>query len=641
MPNTAPVRTPLQPVLERVHALVDRYFSSRVEASDYGSIRISGERYILVRAASMSVEFFELVEHLYRDAGEDEAFEVARNLLFDVAHAMGLADAEALSKRIGLKSPVDRLAAGPAHSAHAGWAQVEFHNDSQPTPGDDFLLIFDLPTSFEADAWANAGRRPTYPVCTMSAGYSSGWSEASFGIPLAATEVQCRGRGDERCRFLMAPPNRLEDHVDTYLAEHPELSPRESMSDIPGFFGRKEAEAELREREAQYRAVFEAASDALFVIELDGTIVQANPEAASLFSIDLPALVHRAISSLVDIEDFVQVASRAIAKTGRYVCRAAIADNPGAQRHVEVRAAPILHRGNERILVLIHDVTARERTRRELQQANTALESRSNELRDANLLLTELNEDLVRARDQAVAASRAKSEFLARMSHELRTPLNAVIGYAELVREETVETGKPPEVEDLDRIINAGDHLLQLINEVLDIAKIEAGEMSVSIETFDLDEFVSSLVDVVRPSLDKNGNDLVVERAYEPLRVAGDQVKLRQILLNLLSNAAKFTEGGTIRFAIATENRDGETFLCATVRDEGIGMSAETLSRLFEPFRQADESTTRRFGGTGLGLAISRGYARLMGGEIDVRSALGAGSTLTLEVPVWVLPTQT
>jgi len=242
-------------------------------------------------------------------------------------------------------------------------------------------------------------------------------------------------------------------------------------------------------------------------------------------------------------------------------------------------------------------------------------------------------EELRAARDQAEAATAAKSQFLANMSHELRTPLNAVIGITEMLTEDAEESGQDDFVEPLQRISRAGKHLLKLINEILDLSKIEAGKVDFHLEEFDLPSLVRDVATTVGPLAEKNANRLTVACPDDFGTVRTDQTRLRQIILNMLSNACKFTKDGKVSLDVMTETSGPFEQVVIAVSDTGIGLSQEQVGKLFKDFSQADSSTTRRFGGTGLGLAISRRLARLMGGDIEVQSALGEGSTFTLRLP--------
>jgi len=285
-----------------------------------------------------------------------------------------------------------------------------------------------------------------------------------------------------------------------------------------------------------------------------------------------------------------------------------------------------------------------EREKRARKAAEAIAEEKTREIYEANVRLQQLNgrlEELVQqrtvelaaARDEAVRASRAKSDFLANMSHELRTPLNAIIGYSEILLEEAAELGQPALRSDLEKICGAGRHLLGLINDILDLSKIEAGRMEIFPETFVVPGMLAEVQATIEPLVAKNGNRLVVEAAADLAEMRSDLTKVRQTLFNLLSNAAKFTRSGTITLgARRLPAADGD-HIEFRVADTGIGMTDEQLRKLFQAFSQADASTARRYGGTGLGLAITRHFCRMLDGEVSVESRPGEGSVFTLVLP--------
>jgi signal transduction histidine kinase len=244
---------------------------------------------------------------------------------------------------------------------------------------------------------------------------------------------------------------------------------------------------------------------------------------------------------------------------------------------------------------------------------------------------------LTRSQEAALDATRAKSAFIAHMSHELRTPLTAIIGYSELLEEEFQDQGESPYVPDVQRIQSAAKHLLALINNMLDLSKIEAGKMELHLEEFDLAEVLDEAVMAILPLLERGGNSFIrrVQPGMGPVWL--DRMKVRQVLLNLLGNAAKFTTMGRIELDVTREvGRDGEVVVLR-VQDTGIGMSEAQIKRIFEEFAQGSAATTRRYGGTGLGLAITRSFCQLMHGDIEVTSGLGEGSVFTVRLPAVLL----
>jgi len=272
---------------------------------------------------------------------------------------------------------------------------------------------------------------------------------------------------------------------------------------------------------------------------------------------------------------------------------------------------------------------ARDVTRR--RQMEEALRRHREELQT-------VNRELVDARDRALESWKAKSNFLANMSHELRTPLNSIIGFSRLVLRHVGGQIPEKQTENLSRILESAERLLALVNDVLDQSRLEAGEMRLSLEDFPLLPLIEEVAESIQPQMRANGNRLsVAQIGKAPPRVRSDRGKVRQILLNLLSNAAKFCEQGEVRVRVRVEPRNKAAasnasgrMIAIAVEDEGIGMTPEQLANVFEAFRQADDSTTRKYGGTGLGLSISRSLARLLGGDITAASDPGRGSTFIL-----------
>jgi two-component sensor histidine kinase/predicted hydrocarbon binding protein len=227
-------------IFEKAEGLVGKYFRSLRFAPSKGTIEINNERYVLVRASALSHEFLNTIRDLYRERGEEEAFTIGKNILFDLAHVLGMEDARNFHKKMKLKDPISKLSAGPVHFAYSGWAFVDILPESRPVPDENFFLKFHHPYSFEADSWVRARKRSKTAVCIMNSGYSSGWCEASFGISLTTVEISCRAKGDKNCTFIMAPPHKIEEYLQDGAPKK-----RKEKIEIPSFLERKQIEEKL------------------------------------------------------------------------------------------------------------------------------------------------------------------------------------------------------------------------------------------------------------------------------------------------------------------------------------------------------------------------------------------------------------
>lgn len=356
------------------------------------------------------------------------------------------------------------------------------------------------------------------------------------------------------------------------------------------------------QRQKQYfEAVVLNSPVAIVTLDLNGVITSFNPAFEKLFGYSPHDAVGRELDRLLNTEETLAQASEYTAQATHEIARGIgkRRRKDGSFLDVELAGVPVIVDGERvGIMALYHDVT-----------------------------------DLLRANEKAEAANTAKSQFLANMSHELRTPLNAIIGYSEMLQENAEESGDSSSVADLQKIQSAGKHLLSLINDVLDLSKIEAGKMEIFPETFSIRSIVDEVATTVKPMLARNSNTLRLTCPEDIGTMHSDMVKVRQILLNLLSNACKFTEQGTIALEASREKKAAGSTIVFRVTDSGIGMTETQMAKLFEAFTQAEASTTRSYGGTGLGLAITRKFCQMLNGDVTMSSERGKGSAFTVRIP--------
>ena len=357
--------------------------------------------------------------------------------------------------------------------------------------------------------------------------------------------------------------------------------------------------------------IFSSVNDGVVLLSKLNEVIQINTSAKSILGIDTEARSQAVVDELLgkninarNIDEFENEYS-----------------SNGVTKHLRLSRSPLKQNGQDiGSILFVRDITSKKHAEYEVNR---------------------INADLARARDDALAASKAKSQFLANMSHELRTPLNAIIGYSEMLREEASEQGNGLLASDLKKINGAGHHLLGLINDILDLSKIEAGKVSIFAEKISVTSLVNETIELIQPLAQKNSNQVVVIGMENAGEIVTDVIKLKQILFNLLSNACKFTQSGEIHLEISRLKDGSHQEIIFQIKDTGIGMSEAEVNNLFEYFSQADPSTTRQYGGTGLGLAISKRFCELMGGHISVSSSKGVGSIFEIRLPVVIQAGQT
>src|SRR5918911_1955847 len=372
---------------------------------------------------------------------------------------------------------------------------------------------------------------------------------------------------------------------------------------------------------AQLQAVLDVLPVGVFITDAAGRLLRRNAAAAAIWGENAPlaAPVTRELTAGEGGQEQNAGAEARRAPTELALARVLRTGQPVVGQEIELRTA-----GGQQKTLLDSAVPIRDEAGA-VSGGVAALGDITERKRD--------QQELRQAKEAAEAANEAKSGFLATVSHELRTPLNAIIGYSEMLQEEATDLGVSDLIPDLEKIHTAGKTLLSLINDVLDLSKIEAGKMDLYLETFDVAAMIGEVTITIEPLMRKGDNTLVVQCAPDVGVMHADLTKVRQALFNLLSNAAKFTENGTVTLTVERETVEGRDWLRFCVADTGIGMTPEQLGKLLQPFSQADASTTRKFGGPGLGLALTRRLCEMMGGDITVESAPGKGSTFTIWLP--------
>lgn len=315
--KTVSVPKEMEGLFAKAEEVVSSYFGQRKMEPEKGTIEIFGERYVMVRAAALSVEFFELVHSILGEEKKGEARDFALNILFDLAHSIGKSDAKNFHNKMNLLNPVERLSAGPVHFSHSGWAYVDIFPESRPSPDENYYLIYDHPFSFESDAWERSDRKVDFPVCIMNAGYSSGWCEESFGVDLVASEILCKAKGDECCRFIMAPPHRIDGHIKKYADENPKLASRIAPYEKHDFFKRqREAEEKVR----FLSSLVEQSGEGIASSDLDGKLIYVNKAFAEMHGCKVEDLIgkHLSVFHAPDQMPAVEKANRQTIDTGDF-----------------------------------------------------------------------------------------------------------------------------------------------------------------------------------------------------------------------------------------------------------------------------------------------------------------------------------
>jgi len=618
MIKTVKVPKQFSPLFEKAQDNVAGYFKDLAMDPSKGSIVISGERYIPVRAASASVDFFDIFSRMYGDEDEEAGVRAARQSLFDLGHSIGIQDAKNFHAKLGLIDPVEKLSAGPVHFAYSGWAFVDISPASRPVPDDDYFLLYDHPYSFEADSWIKAGRKSSVTVCIMNAGYSSGWCQESFGVGLASVEITCRAKGDDACRFIMAPPARLEGHVRDYLARNPELSGRAANYDIPAFLKGKEIEKWRRmamlAAEDRFRGLVETSTDWMWELDENGVYTYSSPQVTNMLGYKPEEIVGKSFCAVMcpdgpqrDCKPLHEALARQKPFTDlEYTC----AHRSGYKTTLESSCRPGTNPADGRTVCrgTTHDISSRK-------YAEQCIAESKEQLRQAQKM-------------------EAVGRLAGGIAHDFNNLLMSMGGYAEFVLDTLPESDKRRA--DLKRIMSAADQAASLTHQLLAFSRRQVLEP----RTLDLDAAIKGNKNMLR-SLIKESIELEFSFAPGLKNVKADPCQLEQVIMNLLINSNAAIPGhGKICLAACNislsaplrnihDTVPAGAYVRLMVSDTGAGMNSEMLGHLFEPFF----TTKALHKGAGLGLSTVYGIIKQSKGYIFADSAVGRGTVISIYFP--------
>jgi PAS domain S-box-containing protein len=734
--ETVKVPEAFEPIFRKAEAVVSTYFAKKLEDPTKGIIEIFDSRYVLVRAAALSVDFFQVVEDLFGEARKEEAHAFARNILYDLAHSIGKADAKNFQAKMHLSDPIERLSAGPIHFSFTGWAFVDIFPESRPTPDENYLLIYDHPYSFEAEAWKDAGIASNFPVCTMNAGYSSGWCEESFGIQLVAAEIMCQAMGDTVCRFLMAPPQKIEAHIKHYAASiTPDVS-RPMVYQIQDLFSRKRLEDNLRNAADKFQTFYDSSSDLIFIRDLDGNFIDYNQTAAEKLGYSKDEIRGKGLDFITFEEDAAQVRSLLdeLKQSGCVTFEMNARTKADLAIPLEVRSRWIDYDEGRRILSVARDISEQKKAKEELEKRTYDLGERVKELRclynvsklienpelsfddilhytaglippalqlpeiagariamdgkeyvsknfrpskclyskpivvdgqeagfieacyyldkpdgdqgcflseememidtmaeqlghmkerlNYTKMIREQKEELEKKNVKLREYDQKKSDFVSAVAHELRGPLATIRGGISLVLEGVHGEPNENQIKTLMISKNNIDRLVRIVNNLLDLSKIEAGKIELHREAMDICALAGQVARHNETALQQNGLVLKLELPADPIEILADADLLTQVFMNLIGNARKFTDAGFVEVGLKDLGNEVECW----VKDTGIGIADDNLSKVFDKFQQVGAVDGHRERGTGLGLSISKGIVELHGGRIALESEPGRGT---------------
>lgn len=607
MLTSAKVPKGLEPLFEKSQKIINEYFKNKKEDPSKGFIDIDGEKYILIRAGSLSVDFFDVVSKLYGKEGVENANNITRNLLFDVAHSIGKQDALLFSKKIGLKTPEEILSAGPIHFSYSGWAFVNIFPDSSPSPDENCYLHYEHLYSFESDAWLASGKTSDFPVCIMNAGYSSGWCEECFGVSVVAQEVMCKAMGDPTCRFILAPPSRMESHLSNFKQKYPGISNKTSEYNLPGFFKRKELENALSVSESMYSAITQTANDAIIVLENPGIITLWNKKAEEMFGYTAKEATGMDAHMWFVPERYRQKACEGMkrffatgegAAVGKTLELYALRKD-GSEFPVEISLSALKINGKWQATAIIRDISNRKQMEAVVEQSKKQLMT-----------------------SQKLAGI---GQLTDGVCHEILNPLNIISLQVQILLQRA--DNDPDLITSLGKIRQQINRISVITDLLLQFSSKIGGKSNL----VKIDVELGSVLLLIEK--DFQLHNVCIVRNFTPelpeILVNTEEVKLA--FLNIVNNAKDaMPAGGTLTVSTQKVHEKNSDFIRIKFSDTGIGIKKKYLDNIFNPFF----STKPEGGGMGMGLTIAYNFIEKNGGTIEVKSEEGKGATFTIDLPL-------
>ncbi|MBN2019803.1 MAG: PAS domain S-box protein [Sedimentisphaerales bacterium] len=585
------------------------YFSQKKEDATTGKIEVFGQRYILVRAASMSVDFFDTIKGMFKDWGEDKASEMARSLLFDFAHTIGKMDARNFHQRMGLQDPIEKLSAGPIHFSHTGWAFVDISAESKPTADENYYLIYDHPFSFEADSWEKSGKKSSSCVCAMNAGYSSGWCEESFGIPLVASEIMCKARGDSACRFIMAHPRKMAQYLQAYLRSHPEISDNATIYRTGGFFRQlKQTQDDLRKSEERFKQIAVNAGDWIWEVNAEGLYTYSSPIAETVLGYKPEEIVGKKY-----FYDF-------FAPEVKESLKKAAFDAFNRRESFIGFVNPLIHKNGSTIIMETTGTPVLD-DKGEFC-GYRGIDRNITERKNAEKSLEKLNADLKTTVSKLIRSNRHLHEFAHLTAHDLKTPLRGISTLAQWLLTDYYDKFDDNGRKQLDLLAKRIRRVDKLMNAILEYSTTDRNKHNERLVNFN-----GPLREAILQAKPPENIEITVIKQLPALLC--EEKHIYQVFYNIINNAVRFMDKKEGHITIdCTEEEKQWRF---SISDNGPGIERKYFDRIFQLFQALDEDDDNK--GVGAGLTITQKIVELYDGKIWLTSEPGKGSTFFFTWP--------